>query len=412
MAVRCGLPPMRGRRWLLGAAVIDSVGSGLVYAFAVIFFITRSDLTLAQVGLALTLAQLLVLPVPALAGPLADRWGARRVTVVANVVSAAGFAGYLAAGSFWQVVAAAFTVQLGVAAYWTAYPPLVAETVPSTELTQWFGLVNAGRNAGVGVGGAVAGLALATGGPRMLDWLVLGNVVSYLVAAALVVSRGPSAATVRPPGPGRGRSPQRTNGRGGYREVISDRAFLLLAAINVVFVLGTLVLSILLAVYVVDVLHGGAWLAGVLLALNTALIGGLQTIVVRGTEHRRTTHVIAVAAVLNAAAFSAFWAIGVAPAWLVVPGLVLTVCIYTVAEMLHSPALSALSVAVPPPSLRGRYQALFQTSWTIGGAIGPALFTTLLSVNVALPWALLAALSLLVVPATRLLEHRLPSLCD
>jgi len=401
---------LRGRGWLLGAAVIDSVGSGFVYAFAVVFFLTRSDLSLAQVGLALTLAQLLVLPMPTLTGPLTDRWGARRVTVIANIVSASGFVGYLAASSFWEVVAAAFTVQVGVAAYWTAYSPLVAEAVPSSDLNRWFGMINAARNAGVGIGGAVSGLALATAGTSVLDWLVAANVASYLLAAALVGGRRTPAERVsRPASPGHP-LPARRPRAGGYRAVLADRAFIVLVGINVVFVLGTLVWSVLLAVYVVDVLHERAWLAGALLALNTALIAGLQTLVVRGVERRRTTRVIAVAAIMNAVAFVAFWALGAAPSWVVVPGLVLAVGIYTVAEMLHSPALSALSVVLPPPELRGRYQALFQMSWTIGGAIGPALFTTLLAIDDALPWLLLCALSLLVLPAIRPLEHRIPSL--
>ena len=81
--------------------------------------------------------------------------------------------------------------------------------------------------------------------------------------------------------------------------------------------------------------------------------------------------------------------------------------VYTVGEMLSAPALSALSVAIPPAELRGRYQAVFQTSWAVGGAIGPALFTALLSADAAYPWLLLLVLSALLIPASRSLQGRL-----
>jgi MFS family permease len=405
---RWGLPPLRGRGWLLAAALIDSTGSGLLYAFAAIFFLYRTSLALTSIGLALTVGQLCALGVPAACGTLVDRFGARRLTITGNLVSAAGYLGFVWAHQLWQVTAVCITVQAGVAMYWTAYSPMVGECVPTTDRVRWFGLIHAARNAGVGLGGALAGILLATAGSRALAWFVMANVASYLLAAGLVGFGGARSAglapavgqTGSPPGSGP------TVRRGGYREVLADRRFLLLIGINIAFVLSTVVLNVLLAIYLVETLHRPAWIAGALLTLNTALVAGLQTAVAGWSESHRTGRIIALAAVVNTAAFGCFWLVAGVPHWLLLPGLVTAVIAYTMAEVLSSPALSSLSVSLPRPELRGRYQAIYQTSWTVGGAIGPALFIWLLSRGAGWPWLVLIVTSLSAGAAAVRLERR------
>jgi len=419
-SARWGLPPLRGRGWLLAAALIDSTGSGLLYAFAAILFLYRTSLPLTSIGLALTVGQFCALGVPAVCGALVDRFGARRLTVTGNLVSACGYLGFVRAHQLWQVTAVCITVQVGVAMYWTAYSPMVGECVPATDRVRWFGLIHAARNAGVGLGGALAGILLATAGSRALVWFVLANVASYLLAAALVGFGGArrtgsagdsrsatgdntvTAASAAAADAGAGAVEQTSTAHGsgppvrrvGYREVFADRRFLLLIAINIAFVVSTVVLNVLLAIYLVDTLHRPAWIAGALLTLNTALVAGLQTAVAGWSESHRTGRVIALAAVVNTAAFACFWLVAGVPHWLLLPGLVAAIVAYTMAEVLSSPALSSLSVSLPRPELRGRYQAVYQTSWTVGGAIGPALFIWLLSRGAGWPWLVLIVTSL------------------
>jgi MFS family permease len=407
---RWGLPDVRGRGWLLTAAVIDSAGSGLLYAFQIVYFATTTRLSLTEIGVALTIAQLLVLPIPALIGPLADRFGARALTVAGNIICGVGFVGYLVVKSPWQIVLVAGIVQFGVAIYWTAYSPLVTQVVAESERTRWFGLLHAGRNVGVGLGGGIAAFALAATGTASLRWLVVGNVMSYGVAAVLVARARNRGSARNPADAAQATQATATQATrpGGYADVLRDRAFMLLVAVNVIFVFAALVLNVLLAIYIVDALHGAAWIAGALLTLNTVLVGALQTVVTRWSESRRATRAITVAALLNALAFASFALLDVVPGWLVLPGLVLSLVVYTAAELVGSPAMSTLSVSLACAALRGRYQAVFQTSWTVGGALAPALFTTLLASGPIWPWVPLVALSLAAMPLARVLERRMP----
>jgi len=182
---RWGLPEVRGNGKLLTAAAIDSTGSGLFFAFHVIYFMETTSLSLLQVGAALTLAQLLALPAPTLIGPLVDRFGPRLVAVVGNLICATGFVGFLLADQFWQVALASLVVQVGVNCYWTSSGALIALAAAESERTRWFGLIQALRNAGVALGGALAALAVGVGGVGWLQWLVIANAASYVVAASL-----------------------------------------------------------------------------------------------------------------------------------------------------------------------------------------------------------------------------------
>jgi MFS family permease len=392
-----GLPAVAGNGRLLAAAAIDSAGSGLFFAFQVIYFVQTTPLSLAQVGAALSVAQLLALPAPAAIGPLVDRFGPRVVAVVGNLVCAGGFVAFLVARDFWHVALAGLVVQVGVNFYWTSSGALIALAAGVEERARWFGLVQGLRNAGVAVGGALAALAVVTGGMGRLRWLVVANALSYVCAAGLTWAwhpggRGASGAATDDPS--RRHRPEPAPGGASYLTVLRDGAYLRLVAVNLVFVLAALVLNILLAVYIIEGLRGAAWWAGALLTVNCVLVAGLQTLTTRSVERHRATAVITIGALLNVVSFATFGLLGLAPAWTVVPGLLAAMVVYTLAEMLQSPTISTLSTSMAPDAVRGRYLAVYQSSWNIGGVLAPVLFTSLLARGPAWPWMLLVALNL------------------
>lgn len=410
-------PAGAGGRRILAAVGIDSLGNGMLFAFQVLFLTVVVGLTLAQVGLALTTAQLVALPAPVLAGRLVDRIGPKIGSVVGDVLCAAGYAGLLVAHSLWVSVVSLSLIQIGISTYWTANGPLIALVAPAEHRVRWFGAVQAIRNAGIGIGGALAALAVAWSQRDGLRLLVLIDVLTYVLAAVLVltwtapvpvpVPHAPTAsaaagdaaagdAAVASMTPGGTAGP----GPGGYRLVLRDWAFLRFLAVNLVFVLAALVPGLLVAVYLTEVLHRGSWLAGALLTLNTVMIVVLQTSVGRRIEPIPAGRILTAATVLNAVAFLVFAAVGLLPGAGVAAGLVLGMVVLTVAEMLSTPVTGALAVSFAPPALRGRYQALVQLTWTVGGLVAPALLVGLLQVEGRLPWVVLAALSLLTVLLT------------
>ncbi|MFC9239753.1 MFS transporter [Streptomyces decoyicus] len=410
-----GLPDLAGKGRFVTANLIDSLGNGLVVAFTVVFFVKTTSLSLAAVGAALTVGQLLVLPVPLFIGRLLDTYGPRIVVAAGNWISVAGFIGFLFSHAVWQIVLWQFVVQLGSTAFWMGNSPLTVLVARGVERARWFGFVRALRNVGVGFGGAVSAVALSIGTVAGLRAVMVINVVSFAVAGWLVITlrdadtseaAGAGPAEPEPAEPEQAAGETTGQPSGGYRTVLKDTRYLRLVATNVSFVFASTVISVLLAVYAVDNLDVGAWIVGVVVVLNAAMVALLQTLASRWIEARRPVTVLVLALLFNAAAFVVFGTLLVLPGWAVIAGLLIAMVLYTVAEMLGSPPTSELSVVMAPEHLRGRYLGVYQLSWSVGGAVAPALLTALLEGGAALPWVFLTAISVLAVPLALGLDRR------
>ncbi|MFF1747345.1 MFS transporter [Streptomyces mirabilis] len=415
-----GLPDLAGKGRFVTANLIDSLGNGLVVAFTVVFFVKTTSLSLVAVGAALTAGQLLVLPFPLFIGRLLDTYGPRTVVAAGNWISVAGFIGFLFSHAAWQIVLWQFVVQLGSTAFWMGNSPLTVLVARGVERARWFGFVRALRNVGVGFGGAASAAALSIGTVAGLRAVMVINVVTFAVAGWLVITlrgadtseavgAGPAAPKPAEPKPA---EPEQAAGEttghpsGGYRTVLKDTRYLRLVATNISFVFASTVISVLLAVYAVDNLDVGAWIVGVFVVLNAAMVALLQTLASRWIEARRPVTVLVLALLFNAAAFVVFGTLLVLPGWAVIVGLLIAMVLYTVAEMLSSPPTSELSVVMAPEHLRGRYLGVYQLSWSVGGAVAPALLTALLEGGAALPWVFLTAISVLAVPLVLGLDRR------
>ncbi|WP_329487200.1 hypothetical protein OG618_11215 [Kitasatospora sp. NBC_01246] len=240
---------------------------------------------------------------------------------------------------------------------------------------------------------------MAGGGTGSLRLLVALNGVSYVVATVLLATWRPAPAVA----PAEVAAPAEE--AGGYRAVLRDRRYLLLVAVNLTFVFGSMILSMLLAVYLTEGLHREAWVAGSLLVLNGLQVVLTGNLVAGRLERFRPTRVLAAASLLNALAFGAFALVAAAPGWAVLAALHAAMFLYNLAETMATPFREELSVSLADPGLRGRYLAVYQLSWNIGQAVAPALLTLLLGRGAAWPWLFLLVLSLAAVPGLLRLER-------
>lgn len=398
---RLGLPDTTGRRRLVGAHLVDSLGTGLLLAFTVLYFTRTTGLGVAAVGAAITLARLLALPTAILTGPLIDRFGARQAAACGNALSTVAYGGFLLAHQAWQIVLVCLLAQAGAVAYWTSSTGLVVlAAAGGGERTRWFALVQTLRNAGLGIGGALGSLVVAGGGTGGLRLLVLLNALSYAGATVLLARWRPAGAPGGPATPDRPGAPA-----GGYRRVLRDGRYVLLVGINLCSVFGSMIISMLLAVYLTEGLHQQAWVAGSLLVMNGVQVVLTQSVVARRLERFRPTRVLAAASLVNAVAFALFALMASAPGWAVLAGLHAAMFLFNAAETMATPFAEDLSVSLADPALRGRYLAVYQLSWNTGQALAPGLLTLLLVRGALWPWAFLAALAVAAVPALLLLER-------
>ncbi len=421
--IALGMPDVRGRRSLVAAILIDSLGSGLFLPFAVVYPSAVAHIPLGVTGTMLSLATLFALPIPLLAGLVVDHLGARVPIVAANLVQAVGFAGYLAIAHPWHLFACALCVAIGNQAYWAVNGAFLSAVAGPAERTRWFALQGACRSAGLGAGTAAAGLAAATlasgQGYRLLAAL---NAISFVAAAALSVRVSvmpvmpvmPVAADARPDQVARAGS-RRWAALGGYRPILRDGPFLGFTATNVAFSLCVLSFALILPPFALGTLRQPPWMVGMLFAINTAVVATTQTVVTAWIGRFRRTRALACAAGLFGLAFVALALVSRLPeaygeprSW-VIAGLIAAMGIYTLAELVMAPLKNALVADVAPETSRGRYLAFYHLSWSAASTAAPALLTSLLARGALALWPALAVVALLAALALLRLDALLPA---
>jgi MFS family permease len=183
--------------WIVvGAAfAVLFVGFGVAYSFAAFFHSLRDefDATRGDISLVFAITGFLYFTLGAVSGPIADRFGPRRIVAAGMVLVALGLALASAAQALWQVY---LTYSLGVGVgVGLAYVPVVG------AVQQWFvrrrGLASGLAVAGIGAGTLAVPL-LAAAGIELWGWRE-----TYLILAAGTLLLGVPAAFAVESSPGR-----------------------------------------------------------------------------------------------------------------------------------------------------------------------------------------------------------------
>lgn len=413
-----GIPRIQGRKALVLAFLIDALGTGLYQPFSLLYFQKIAQLDLPAIGVALTVATILTLPVNPITGSLVDRFGARRLVVVSQLLQAIGFLGYLFVRTTPLLFATALLVTAGNRIFYAAATTLIAAVAGHDERDRWFGFVGATQNIGLLVGSMLSGLIVTFGGSNGYRALILANVCSFLLMALalcwrraahqpkdrvedLSMDRVEDLSDVSR----RRRAP--ASERFGYRVVLADRPFLVLVACNVVFALCPLMMSLGLPIYATVTLKLSTTTVGALFAFNSLLVICTQTVTVRLLESFRRTRSLLVACLLWIVGCLLFALAPLIPSVLLIPSLFGAVAIYTLAGMIAGSMSAALAAASSPVHTLGRYMALFEFAWGIAGAIAPAMFAWLNAASPSRTWIALMGPVLAVGPLLLWLEAHL-----
>ncbi len=368
------------RRYFAGVA-LSALGSGLTLPFLFVYLARVRDLPTSTVGLVLAGMGVVGLLTTPLCGSLVDRFGPRPVLVGAILLEALG------TGLLSQVhtVRGAFLVTgviaLGHAWMWPAANSMIPRMVAPELREHVFGLSFMLMNAGLGVGGLVSATLVDTDRPGSFEVLYLLDSLTYLGYAAIVLSL--------PPGTGSAPDDGEPLTLGGWREVLADATLRRVAAIMLLLItFGYAQLESGFAAYVVEVARLPEWVLGPAFAANTAAIVAGQLVALRLIQGRRRTRVLATCGVVWAVAWTLVAVAGVLPP--VAAGLcaVLGLAVFGVGETLFSPVHPAIVNDLAPEHLRGRYNALGSSTWTVAMVLGPAIAGLLIGHDLALLWVL------------------------
>ena len=379
---RLGFPRVGEHRRFVTAIIADTVGSGLFMPIALLYFLATTDLSLVQVGSAMSLSALVTLPAAFVVGTLVDHLGGRRMMLLGNLLQAVGMTAYLWTESFWAVVAWTVVVNLGRQAFWGSFGNVLTAITRPGERELWFGFLQALRNLGYAVGGLLAGAALQVGTDSALHAIVIANAVTFVLAFVLLLDVPDHRAHVAHDAPTE-----------GWGVVLRDRAYLRLVLGQLTYAAGVMVLNYALPVYAAETLDLPGWVVGAIFTLNTVLVGLGQGLVVRWMTGRVRARMMALAQVSFVASYALFVLAGALPVWVAVAAMLVGAAVYTTGELVGGPVYSATSAEAAPDHLRGRYLGLVQLTWGIAGAVTPVAYTFLLDHGRLSLWAVLGALA-------------------
>jgi Major Facilitator Superfamily len=389
------LLPDRGAARIFAAySLIDSTGTGL-WTTASVVFLTRSvGLSAGQVGLGLSVAGLVGFLGGVPLGHLADRRGAREVTLALAAAQGLVMAAYATVHAFWQFVLVACCFQFAQRGGNAVRNALVALTVPADQRVRVRAYLRAVQNVAFSVGALLAGVVLTVDSRTAYLLVVFGNAASFLVAAALLVKVPRAAPRPRPAGGERRRS------------ALRDYPFLAVTVVSGLMSMHASVLTVAAPLWIIRHTSAPRALVAALLLVNTVLTILLQVPLARGAQTvpgaarmlRRAGMVVALSCLLYP--LSTLHPTGLAIAILLVASAVLTV-----GELWQSAGGWGLSYDLAPSHALGAYQGVYALGNSFRDTFGPGLVTAL-----AIGWgwqgwivlaAGFAALGLLVGPVTR-----------
>lgn len=363
LAPRERLP--KGIRLLIVARAVNRLGA-FSLSFLTVLISTDFGVSAATAGLVSAAFGLATVPSRLFGGYLADRLGRRRTILLGLTGCAVAQLGIAAAGSL--PVIAVFAVLLGLV-FELFEPPsqaMIADGVRAADRTRAYSLLNAAL-AAAGMG---AGLIAASVGRWDLRWLFVVDALTCLACAVII------GLVVPPDGPRRGRATPVTSSS-AWR----DPALLAMLGCGTLLALIYMVIMILLP------------LALPAYGLQAADAGFLFTVsaltIIAGQPLLRLRPVAALPPAAGLAAGAAFMAAGLAGYALAptlagnalapaLPALAVATVVWSVGDLLIMGRAYAIVAGLAPPDARGRYLAVFGTSWGFATVAAPLAGTQLL----------------------------------
>ncbi|MET7439345.1 MFS transporter [Streptomyces sp. NPDC005496] len=380
---------LRGPARTLGALhFADSLGNGLFMAGSAVYFVSVAGLPATVVGLGLSLAGLSGFAASLLFGRLSDRVGARRLLAVLLLLLAGAYALYPAVHSpaaYFPVVVVTGALEYGCG---PAFGALIAELVPEGERVTARAALRSLFNAGFSAG-ALAAAALISLGQDALRLLPLGNGLTFLLAAALVLKLPPTPTPTPTP-------TTSTGGKGGKGGrgfgVLRDGPFLAVIGASSLLALHSAVLLAGIPLWIVRTTSLPHGVVPLILAVNTVLVVCFQVAAARGSENldgavgaARRAGLVSVLACAALAAGTLTGSVGTGVLALA------AVLLFTLAELWQSASGFGLGFALAPEQARGEYLGAFHLHVVIQATLGPALVCFLVLGHTSLGWLALAA---------------------
>lgn len=384
------LPPAVRR--LILATLVNTLGNGVYAAVGALYLTRAAGLSVAHVGVGLTVAALVGLVTSTPLGVVADRLGPNRAYVGFLLLQTLTMTALTQVRSFVPYVVVAGVTAIADSGQRGAKGALIAGLSPADQRVRTRAILRVATNVGMGAGMGLAGIVLAVDRREVYVIALLANAATYLVTAGLVRFGMPEVDKVPSAG-----------GPSGLT-ALADRRFLAFVALDGVLTMHAALAQVGIPLWVATATDAPRWMISVLLVINSVAVILLQVRVARGTEQlsgaaragRRAGLLLAGACVVLALTDATSGAVTVGL-------LIVAALVHVLGEMLQSAGGWGISFELAPPGAQGQYQGAYAMGRQLGDLVAPLLLTTV-AISWGWPgWLLVAALFLaagLLIPGT------------
>ncbi|MEU4290290.1 MFS transporter [Kribbella sp. NPDC026596] len=374
------LPPPGPLRPLALATLLSRVGNGLLMTISVLYFNRIIGLSIAEVGLGLTVAGLFGLLSSIPFGHLADRRGPRTLFVVLSLLLSLLALLYLAIGTFWQFLAVAIVIAIldrGSNAVRFALIAGVTQGSAARVAARAYlrSVTNIGVTAGAGLGAIALSFGTATSYRLMFCLYVVLGVISALVVLAV-----PRVA------------PRERLADGPVLVALRDRGYLAVSGLNAAISIHYSVIDVAIPLWVVDHTDAPHWAAALPLIVNAAGVAVLQVRASRGIVDTATAaRATRTAGLLLLASMVLFATASVGDAVVAIIVLVVAALVQVAGELLQSSGSFLLGFDLAAEHAQGQYQGVWNTSTSVSSMLAPTVMA-LLPLGLGVPgWIILGA---------------------
>ncbi|MEV5380572.1 MFS transporter [Streptomyces nondiastaticus] len=349
-----GLP--RAFWWLWASTLVNRLGA-FVSIFLAMFLTADQGHSASFAGFVGALLGLGSVVSSIGAGVMTDRLGRRPTLLIAQSSTAVSVAvlGFMTDPVAISVVA--FVVGMAGNASRPAVQAMMADIVAPEDRVRAFALNYWAINLGFAISSVAAGFVAEH------SYLIgfLGEAAMTMLCAVLVFVKLPES---RPDAAAADGGAKGTEPAVSMRTVLRDGRFM--AVVGLSFLLAVVFLQSQVALPVAMADAGFSTKDfGMAIAVNGILIVAVQIPVTRFIEHRDQRMLMVLAALLGGYGFGLTAFAGSLAVYM------LTVCVWTLAEIINSPIQMGLVARLSPVHGRGRYQGMYTLSWATASLIAP-----------------------------------------